>query len=551
MSKIEYYLRWRGQDSGPFTLEQIRQMWDAGQISGAYQVSTDTGMLLVQDFLPRMEQIIEEERLAQAQETAAKAEAEKLRLEQVTEEERHRREEKDRVALENASSGKKYHLHLEGQKKGPFDRESVQVMVNAGKATPETLVWTDDLGEWVSLSGYPELSPGSGMLPTNIDMPPTAPLPQNLQPLQPGMTPPVRQGPPSKFHTMLPGILFVVVAMLVAGIGLVIWQYVQKDGTLPKVPTTDDEEIAEIEEKEDGENKPQDSNSSKEDGENKPKPKGSDLPEENDLSEETFKKMIAFVVCGWKETLATGEKREGFFGTFGSGLLVTPDGYVFTNKHVVEEVDNESRATTKLRDIKEKRNLEELKPTIWVFFGQDHKYETEIIHISEEFDFAILKAKGMNNAPHFSLSSSDKIPRGTEVKTLGFPGASQKLLRLIFVEDDAAIKAKKKKVVQDYFQASDFEYVQKSGTISVVKDTKGGGRIIEHDAVINHGNSGGPLVDGTGTVVGINTWGAVTKIVKTGDNSTRIESPSGTFLSLSMKQLQDEIERAGVKVKWK
>ena len=232
-------------------------------------------------------------------------------------------------------------------------------------------------------------------------------------------------------------------------------------------PDTDDEEIAEIEEKEDGENKPQDSNSSKEDGENKPKPqdsnsskedgenkpkpKGSDLPEENDLSEETFKKMIAFVVCGWKETLATGEKREGFFGTFGSGLLVTPDGYVFTNKHVVEEVDNESRATTKLRDIKEKRNLEELKPTIWVFFGQDHKYETEIIHISEEFDFAILKAKGMNNAPHFSLSSSDKIPRGTEVKTLGFPGASQKLLRLIFVEDDAAIKAKKKKVVQGLF----------------------------------------------------------------------------------------------------
>jgi len=31
-------------------------MWDAGQISGAYQVSTSTGMLLVQDFLPQLEE---------------------------------------------------------------------------------------------------------------------------------------------------------------------------------------------------------------------------------------------------------------------------------------------------------------------------------------------------------------------------------------------------------------------------------------------------------------------------------------------------------------
>jgi S1-C subfamily serine protease len=515
-------------------------MWDAGQISGAYQVSTGTGMLLVQDFLPQLEEAAASERLRQQQAAHVQAEAEQRRMEHTrleTEKERQQQVEQDRIkqeqkemqSLSNASSGKKYHLHLEGQKKGPFDRESVQVMVNAGKATPETLVWTDDVGEWVSLSGYPELSSGSRILPTNIGMPPTAPSPQNLQPLQPGMTPPVRQGPPPKSRTMLPGILFGVVALLVAGIGFVIWQYVQNDGKLPKVLTTDNEEI---EEKEDGENKP----------------KGSDLPKENDLSEETLKKMIALVVCGWKETRATGEKREGFFGTTGSGLLVTPDGYVFTNKHVVEEVDNKSRAATEIREIKEKRNLEELKPTIWVFFGQEAKYEAEIIHISEEFDFAILKAKGMNDASHFSLSSSDKMPRGTGVKTLGFPGAS---MGGKTEEEWAALRATKKKVVQDYFQASDFEYVQKSGTVSVIKTTKGRGKVIEHDAAINGGNSGGPLVDANGVVVGINTWTASSWIEKGEDNSTIVVSPKGTFFSLSMKQFQDEIERESVKVKWK
>ena len=543
MSKLEFYLRWRGEDSGPYTPEQIRRMWDAGQISGAYQVSTGTGMSLVQDFLPQLEEAAASERLRQQQAAHAQAEGEQRRMEhtrveterarqQQVEQDRIKQEQKEMQSLSNASSGKKYHLHLEGQKKGPFDRESVQVMVNAGKATPETLVWTDDVGEWVSLSGYPELSPSSGILPTNIGMPPTAPLPQNLQPLQPGMTPPVRQGPPPKSRAMLPGILFVVVAILVAGIGLVIWQYVQKDETLPKVPTTDDEEIAEIEEKEDGENKP----------------KGSDLPEENDLSEETLKEMIAFVVSGISIIDGAGQKWEDQWGPTGSGFLVTHDGYVLTNKHVIEDVDNFRRAKTKIDNIKAHNDFEQFHPTLWVFFGQEVKYETEIIHISEKFDFAILKAKGMNDAPYFPLSSSDKISRGSEVKTLGFPGASRGAKTK---EEWAALRATEKWTVQDYFQESDFEYVQKSGTVSVIKTRRGEGKVIEHDAAINGGNSGGPLVDANGVVVGINTWTASSWIEKGEDNSTIVVSPKGTFFSLSMKQFQDEIERESVKVKWK
>jgi hypothetical protein len=168
VSEPAYYLRWRGQDSGPFTPDQIRQMWDSGQISGAYQVSTSTGMLLVQDFLPQLEETAANERLRQQQAAQAQAEAEQRRMEhtrleaerarqQQVEQDRIKQEQKEIQSLSDASSGKKYHLYLEGQKKGPFNKESVQVMVNAGKATPETLVWTENLGDWVALSGYTEL----------------------------------------------------------------------------------------------------------------------------------------------------------------------------------------------------------------------------------------------------------------------------------------------------------------------------------------------------------------------------------------------------------
>jgi uncharacterized RDD family membrane protein YckC len=146
----------------------MRQMWDAGQISGAYQVSTSTGMFLVQDFLPQLEEAAASERLRQQQAAQAQAEAEQRRMEhtrleaerarqQQVEQDRIKQEQKERQSLSDASSGKKYHLYLEGQKKGPFNKEAVQVMVNAGKATPETLVWTEDLKDWMALSGYPEL----------------------------------------------------------------------------------------------------------------------------------------------------------------------------------------------------------------------------------------------------------------------------------------------------------------------------------------------------------------------------------------------------------
>ena len=78
------------------------------------------------------------------------------------------------------------------------------------------------------------------------------------------------------------------------------------------------------------------------------------------------------------------------------------------------------------------------------------------------------------------------------------------------------------------------------------------GKVIEHDATINGGNSGGPLIDKTGIVQGINTWGAINEIKRTKDGKLtgHVDVAHGTFLSLSIAQLRTEIMKNDVDVTW-
>ena len=167
MSKLEYYLRWRGENSGPYTSEQMRRMWDAGQISGAYQVSTGAGMLLVQDFLPQLEEAAADERLREQKAFKAKAEAEQQRLDQAkmgaenarlqkAQQDRISQEEKNIQAISDKKAGKIYQVYMNGEKRGPFSKEQVSIYLNGGKLKTNSLVWTEDIGEWVSLNAFPE-----------------------------------------------------------------------------------------------------------------------------------------------------------------------------------------------------------------------------------------------------------------------------------------------------------------------------------------------------------------------------------------------------------
>lgn len=149
----------------------------------------------------------------------------------------------------------------------------------------------------------------------------------------------------------------------------------------------------------------------------------------------------------------TPQKREGS----GSGVIISPDGYILTNNHVVENA------------VKVKVNLYDKR-----------EMDAEVIGRDPLTDLAVVKIDA-KNLPAAYLGNSDKLKVGSWVMAIGNP------LSYLTSTVTAGI-------------------VSATGrNINIIKDNYGIEDFIQTDAAINPGNSGGALVDLTGAVVGINS----------------------------------------------
>ncbi len=152
-----------------------------------------------------------------------------------------------------------------------------------------------------------------------------------------------------------------------------------------------------------------------------------------------------------------GESAGPFGGTVtGSGIILSKDGYILTNNHVIENTGNN---------------------TIILADGQQCK--ASIVGADPFSDLAVLKAEGSMPAVA-TLGNSDALQPGETVIAIGSPLGDFKNTVTVGV-----ISATGRSI--------------DTGNGSLMED------LIQTDAAINQGNSGGPLVNLAGQVVGINT----------------------------------------------
>ncbi|MCK9294602.1 MAG: DegQ family serine endoprotease [Desulfobulbaceae bacterium] len=139
--------------------------------------------------------------------------------------------------------------------------------------------------------------------------------------------------------------------------------------------------------------------------------------------------------------------------SLGSGVLISADGYIITNNHVIDEADE-----------------------INVRFANHEEYEAKIIGRDAKTDVALIKIDPKETLPFATFGDSEKLRVGDWVIAIGNPFG--------------------------------FEQTVTAGIVSGKGRTLGSGNyenFIQTDASINPGNSGGPLFNMDGQMVGINT----------------------------------------------
>lgn len=150
----------------------------------------------------------------------------------------------------------------------------------------------------------------------------------------------------------------------------------------------------------------------------------------------------------------------------GSGIILSADGYIVTNSHVVRGA---RRIQVRLSDVRRAASGT-------VFEPEPRLLDAKLIGLDREMDVAVIKIDRAN-LPHLQLGDSDAVRQGELVMAFGNPLGLEGSVSMGIVSSTA------REIHPDDLLA-----------------------YIQTDAPINPGNSGGPLVNSQGHVIGINTF---------------------------------------------
>ena len=139
----------------------------------------------------------------------------------------------------------------------------------------------------------------------------------------------------------------------------------------------------------------------------------------------------------------------------GSGFFLDANGWVATNAHVVNE-----------------------HPNVTVITDGGTRVQSQVIGLNDIVDLAVLKTNLTSPVSYLNLAHPSTVKVGDDAIALGFPLGSRLGSSMSVSE----------------------------GIVSAIRD-RPGVEYVQTSAAVNPGNSGGPLVNGRGQVMGINTWG--------------------------------------------
>jgi len=145
---------------------------------------------------------------------------------------------------------------------------------------------------------------------------------------------------------------------------------------------------------------------------------------------------------------------ETVVGSMGTGFIISPDGYIVSNYHVIQGAE-----------------------TITIKTGFGKSYDAEIVGYDEDNDFSLLKIEDQD-LPCVKLGKSDDLIIGDQVVAIGYPLGNGSTTLTV-----------------GYISAKDRIITTDGKSINM----------LQTDAAINSGNSGGPLLNMQGEVIGITT----------------------------------------------
>ncbi|WP_428493504.1 trypsin-like peptidase domain-containing protein [Rhodopila sp.] len=137
----------------------------------------------------------------------------------------------------------------------------------------------------------------------------------------------------------------------------------------------------------------------------------------------------------------------------GSGFIIEPSGFIATNKHVVEDA-----------------------VALFVETSGGERYKASVVGMPGKADMALIRIKAPHSLPYVPFGDSDKVRVGDTVIAIGSP----------FGFDNSVTAGIISAVNRDIMESPFDDYLQT-------------------DAAINHGNSGGPLFNTKGEVIGMNS----------------------------------------------